>query len=183
MSNNRFNCCEKLKCAYLILETKVLGVTPVFGTPTVKLWGSRFQGYTGPLLQGYTGPDAITGCGEILEIKVPEYAGVSPDLEVWSTPKLLVELPGDNIVWGGNQNLRWGDYSYFVKGKFIIPGEYAGTTLQNTETINDQTYYKMYMGTNTEDLDILKSIKPCLIISRDEDKEIELCSYTTFSKD
>lgn len=168
MSNNRFNCCQKLQCAYLILEAKVLGVEPVFGTPTVKIWGSKFQGYTGPLKQGYTGADAITGCGPLLETKVPKYAGVSAGFETWSTPKLLAELPGDNIVWGGKENLKYGDYSYFVKGKFILPSEYAGTTLQNTEVIDDQTYYKMYMGTNSEDLEILKSIKSCFKISRDE---------------
>ena len=167
MTHHRINCCKEQECAYLFIKRKILGLDPVFGSPEVKIWGQKFNGYTGPLKPGYTGPDAITGCGEELQNGIFEHSGVSLDYELWSTPELLATIPRDEISWGGSPDMEKKNFTYFISGNLIIPEKFKGLSFgsfENAEYVNGKLYYRYFGG---ED-DILESIQACLGVIRQD---------------
>jgi hypothetical protein len=150
MSNNRISCCCQVECAYLFLQTKLLGLDPVFSTPGVKFWTRSFLGYTG--ISGTT-------CGPILKdsegtplysiegITLTENIGISIDHQKWSNAKLITEIESASINWGGSYNMQEKDFKYVITGNLLLPNQYKGITLIKTSDIeNGKLFYKYFGG-------------------------------------
>lgn len=152
-------CCVEKECAYLFLKRKVLGLDPVFNSPGINIWGQTFK--------GYTGSDAITGCGEELSDGIFQNSGISLDFEIWSTPKLLSNIPEDTISWTGSPDLEKKNFTYFISGSFVLPKKYQGLSFGSDENVtikNGGLHYRYFAGNDQ----ILDSIKQCLGIRRED---------------
>jgi len=150
MSNNRISCCCQVECAYLFLQTKVLGLDPVFTSPGIKFWTRSFLGYTG--INGLT-------CGADLKdieekplysvegITLTENIGISIDHQMWSDPKLITEIESTPINWGGSYNMQKKDFKYVIRGNLLLPNQYKGITLIKSSDIeNGKLFYKYFGG-------------------------------------
>lgn len=147
MSNNRLNCCKKENiCAYMFLHQRVLGENPVNAFPSINVWGTKFLGYTGPAAPGYTGPNGFTICGISFDNTGYGNEGIPAEYELWDTSKLLVNLPGHYIKWDGSPDGTETNFSYHVGGTLILPTKYSGITLNNSEKIGEDLYYKYFGG-------------------------------------
>lgn len=151
MSNNRISCCcVKQECAYLFLQTKLLGLDPVFSTPGVKFWTRSFLGYTGisgttcgPILKDVEG----TPLYSIEGITLTENIGISLDHQIWSDAKFITQIDGITINWGGSYNMQEKDFKYVITGNLLLPTQYRGITLIKTSDIeNGKLFYKYFGG-------------------------------------
>jgi hypothetical protein len=151
MSNNRISCCcGQIECAYLFLQTKLLGLDPVFSTPGVKFWTRSFLGYTGisgttcgPILKDVEGKPLYS----IQGITLTDNIGISLDHQIWSDPKLITQIHGITINWGGSYNMQEKDFKYVITGNLLLPTQYRGITLIKTSDIeNGKLFYKYFGG-------------------------------------
>lgn len=165
MSNNRFNCCQPIECAYMFIRRKQLSLIPVFETPTIKLWANEFKGYTGDLEQ--------------FECDVSTFIG--SDKVIYET-NFIAEIAGDEVAY-------FADYedepdpliTTVVSGAIVLPKKYEGMAFDNTVTTSDgKIFYQFVKGKIPDSIQQILAISPR---TRGQGKEEALTTGVTAGDD
>lgn len=144
MSTHRFNCCQDIECAYMLIRRKLLKFNPVFSTPNIKLWTKELKGYTGEKIDGYfANAKGITGC--------TANPGIGSDNIIYES-RFIAEIPGDNVAYFADYEPGTvPDTKFVVSGTLIIPEKYKGIAFDNTVVGEDGKLFYQFVKGNIPD--------------------------------